>query len=203
MVGGGSVLVLIPNYRRFYPSSIYRCDLLISFDRALSDVAILYAPQELALDTSCTMRITTFYGSRFVATATHSLNPDGNTSWPSDILSITTSEPFTSVVINYDKTPPGAQENYGVIFMADNLVVTPWSAPYARIDSLGKDNATGHMILRGVSIPFATITVKATDALANAFTFLANVTAASDGSFQFEDMDASSFTARFYRVTYP
>ncbi|MGZ5552450.1 MAG: hypothetical protein ACXWHF_02300 [Chthoniobacterales bacterium] len=183
-----------------YPNTIYACDLIISFDRALSDVAILYAPQELALDTSCTMRITGYYGSKFVATATHSLSPDGNTSWPSDVLSLSATQPFTSVVIHYDKPPPGVQENYGTIFMADNLVVTPWSAPYARVDSLTK-MANGHTMLQGVSVPLATVTIEETTTLTQPFAYLATVSVASDGSFQFEDSDA--LPMRFYRVVYP
>lgn len=184
------------------PSTIYLCDLLISFDRALSDVSILYAPQELALDVSCTMRITAYYGSRRVATNTHSLNPDGNTSWPSDVLSLTATQPFTSVVIHYDKPPPGAQENWGPIFMADNLVVTPWTAPYARVDSLVK-MINGNTLLRGVSVPLATVTVEATSSLTQPFTFLATVSVAGDGTFQFEDVDALLYSSRFYRVIYP
>jgi len=185
-----------------YPNTIYKCDLLVSFDRALTDVFILYAPQELAIDTSCTMRITAYYGSKFVATNTHVLNPDGNTAWPSDVLSITAAEPFTRVVIHYDTPPPNTQENYGVIFVADNLLVTPWSAPYARIDSLITTLA-GHTLITGVTVPFGMVTITATQNLSQQFDYLASTIAGGDGSFQFEDIYAPLFNERFYRVTYP
>ena len=179
------------------PSGVYASDLLISFDRALSDASILYAPEEYATDSSCTMRITAYYGDRFVATATHTIDPPGT--WPSGILGLTAPEPFTQVVIHYDK-PPVTGGDYGPIFMADNLAVTPWTLPYARIDSVAKSLA-GSMVLRGVSVPFATVTISSTTSLSQPFQFLANVTVAGDGSFQFEDIDPVN--VRFYRVTYP
>ena len=44
--------------RFLYPSSIYAADLLVSFSTPLTDFSILYAPQELACDSSATMRVT-------------------------------------------------------------------------------------------------------------------------------------------------
>ena len=182
-----------------WPNTIYRCDLLVAFDRALSDGSIMYSPDELATDSSCTMRITAYYGSRFVGTNTYSIDPPGT--YPTGVLSITTLEPFTKLVIHYDK-PPATGGDYGVIFWADNLQITPWSAPYARIDSLSPIYAD-HMLITGVTVPFGSPTIKATGALTQQFEFLGTATAAGDGSFQFEDLNAPSFTARFYRVTYP
>ena len=184
-----------------YPSSVYLCDLLISFDRALSDASIMYSPQELATDSSCTMRITAYYGSRFVATNTYSIPTDQPATWPTGTLSIATSQPFTNLVIHYDKVPATGGD-YGVIFMADNLVVTPWSAPYARIDSVTA-TVQGHTIITGVCVPFGTVTITATATLAQQFNYLGSAVAGGDGSFQFEDPDAASFPTRFYRVTYP
>ena len=182
-----------------YPSTIYPCDLLIAFNRALSDASIMYAPEEYATDSSCTMRVTAYFGSKFVGTNTYTIDPPGT--WPTGVLSLTATQPFNNVVIHYDKSPVTGGD-YGPIFMADNLVVTPWTTPYARIDSVAKMN-NGHILLRGASVPFATITVEATANLAQSFTFLASVTVASDGTFQFEDANAASFQARFYRVVYP
>jgi hypothetical protein len=109
-----------------YPSTVYLCDLLISFDRPLTAVSIMYAPEEYATDSSCTMRITAYLGSTFVGTNTYQIQQPGT--WPTGILSITTSQPFDNVVIHYDQPPPTGGD-YGPIFMADNLVVTPAAAP--------------------------------------------------------------------------
>src|SRR5580765_4367759 len=40
-----------------YPSSIFQSDLQISFSEILSQLSILYAPQELACDSSARMRV--------------------------------------------------------------------------------------------------------------------------------------------------
>ena len=94
------------------------------------------------------------------------------------------------------------QENYGPIFLTDNFIVTPWTAPYARIDSLAKiDNS--HTMLQGVSLPLATVTIQATTTLKVPFTFLTTVPVAADGTFQFEDAGAALFSTRFYRAIYP
>jgi hypothetical protein len=105
-----------------YPSSINKCDLLIAFDSTLlTDLSVLYAPQELSTDSSCTMRLTAFLGGTQVATTTHQSQYQGT--WPSDTLAIHSASPFDNVVIHYDKAPPTGGD-YGVIFMVDNLQVT-------------------------------------------------------------------------------
>ena len=92
--------------------------------------------------------------------------------------------------------------DYGPIFMADNLIVTPWTTPYARIDKISAMSG-GHMLLQGASNPFAVIKVQTTDNLAKSFVDLASITVGSDGTWQFEDVDASLYPRRFYRVVYP
>ena len=109
-----------------YPSTIYACDLLISFNRPLTAASILYAPEEYATDSSCRMRITAYMGTTFVATNTYTIDPPGT--WPSGTLSIATTQPFDNVVIHYDAAPPTGGD-YGPVFMADNLLVTPVAAP--------------------------------------------------------------------------
>jgi len=105
-----------------YPNSVFASDLLISFDTPLKALSILYAPEEYATDSSCTMRITGYMGSTFVGTNTFS-NPNPGT-WPTATLSFASAQPFDNVVIHYDQ-PPITGGDYGPIFMADNLVVTP------------------------------------------------------------------------------
>jgi len=105
-----------------YPNQVYACDLLIAFDNTqLTDLSVLYAPEEYATDSSCTMRVTAFLGGAQVATATH-VNPNPGT-WPSDTLAIHSASPFDNVVIHYDKAPITGGD-YGPIFMVDNLQVT-------------------------------------------------------------------------------
>ncbi len=53
-----------------YPSSIYAADLIVSFSAPLTAFSILYAPQELACDSSATMRVTAYLDATSVGTAT-------------------------------------------------------------------------------------------------------------------------------------
>lgn len=105
-----------------YPSTVFQSDLLVSFDTQLTAATILYAPEEYGTDSSCTMRMTAYLGANYVGTNTHQI-PHGGT-WPSGILSFSSTFPFDNIVIHYDAPPPTGGD-YGPIFMADNLVVTP------------------------------------------------------------------------------
>jgi hypothetical protein len=107
--------------RFIYPNSIYAADLLISFDRTLSDFSILYSPQELGCDDSCTMRVTASMNGSFVGTATHTATTPGT--WPVDTLSCSFPQGFNSVVVHYDSPPPHCTD-YGVIFLADDMRVS-------------------------------------------------------------------------------
>lgn len=121
-----------------YPSSVFAADLLIGFSQVLTGLSVLYAPQELACDSSATMRVTAFRGTNSVGTATAMADPPGT--WPSATLSITAALGFDNVVVHYDKPPPTGGD-WGPIFLADNLMVT-LGPPTLRIfrpapDSLG------------------------------------------------------------------
>ncbi len=102
------------------PSSIYAADLHVGFSRSLSAFSILYAPQELACDSSARMRVTAYRDGTSVGTAT--TNAAAGT-WPSETLSITSTQAFNSVVVHYDAPPPTGGD-YGPIFVADNMQVT-------------------------------------------------------------------------------
>lgn len=104
-----------------YPSSIYLADLLVKFDSTLVDFSLLYACQELGCDDAATMRVTAYLHGAYVGTNTKTASQPGT--WPSDILRCSFVQGFDSVVIHYDKKPPTCQD-YGVIFMADNMRVT-------------------------------------------------------------------------------
>ena len=74
-----------------YPSSVYAADLLVSFSTALTDFSILYAPQELACDSSATMRVTAYSDGTLVGTAT--TNAVAGT-WPSETLRFSSTQSF-------------------------------------------------------------------------------------------------------------
>jgi hypothetical protein len=105
-----------------YPSSINLADLFVRFDQPLVHFSILYACQELGCDDAATMRVTAYMAGLLVGTTTKSASAPGT--WPSDTLGCTFPEGFDSVVVHYDARPPTCQD-YGVIFMADNMRVTP------------------------------------------------------------------------------
>jgi len=105
-----------------FPSTIYQSDLLISFDTQLTSASILYAPEEYATDSSCTMRMTAYLGANYIGTNTYQIPIPGT--WPTGTLSFSSTSPFDNIVIHYDAPPPTGGD-YGPIFMVDNLVVTP------------------------------------------------------------------------------
>ena len=109
-----------------YPSSVYAADLLIGFSQALTDFSILYAPEEYACDSSATMRVTAYMSGTPVGTNTTFADPPGT--WPTATLSITVAQGFNSVVVHYDAPPPTGGD-WGPIFMADNMRVTPLPEP--------------------------------------------------------------------------
>lgn len=106
-----------------YPNSVFKSDLLISFDTPLSDIALLYSPHELATDSSCTMRLTALSGGTVVGQVDYSIPGDVFT-WPTGTLTISPSQPFDNVIIHYQSPPPTGGD-YGVIFLVDNVTVTP------------------------------------------------------------------------------
>lgn len=105
-----------------FPSSVYASDLLIRFDQAITRFSIWYAPQELACDTSATMRVTAYRQGNYVITDTKvAANPG---TWPVDSVACQFSQGFDSVVVHFDSHPAMCQD-WGPIFIADNMVVTP------------------------------------------------------------------------------
>ena len=107
--------------RCIYPSSIDLCDLLIRFDQPITDFSILYSCQELGCDDAATMRVTAFINGVTVGTNTKTAGNPGT--WPTDSLLFNFSTGFDSVEIHYDSHPPTCQD-YGVVFLADNMRVT-------------------------------------------------------------------------------
>jgi len=105
-----------------YPNSINISDLLISYDHTITDFSIMYSCQELACDDAATMRVTAYMSGLFTGTSTKVAAHPGT--WPVDTLRCTFPQGFDSVVVHYDSRPPTCQD-YGVIYLADNMRVTP------------------------------------------------------------------------------
>ena len=104
-----------------FPSSINASDLLIRFDQTLTDFSIWYSPQELACDTSATMRVTAYMKGSYVGTDTKvAANPG---TWPVDSVSCSFTQGFDSVVVHFDSHPSMCQD-WGPIFIADNMRIT-------------------------------------------------------------------------------
>jgi hypothetical protein len=109
-----------------YPNSVFPADLVVEFSRALTMFAILYSPQELGCDDSATMRVTAYMNAAAVATNTATASVPGT--WPSETLSIVVPAGFNRVVVHYDAPPPTCQD-WGPIFLADNMTVALGSPP--------------------------------------------------------------------------
>jgi hypothetical protein len=184
-----------------YPNSVYAADLLVRFSTPLTAFSILYSPQELGCDDSATIRITAFLGGALVGTTTVTAANPGT--WPSETLAFNSAQPFDNVVIHYDARPPTCQD-YGPIFLADNMQVTAVPPP------IKLDNG---IKLPGEAVQFdfaympgaACSTYFTTDASIplGSWTFLATPTEVSPGQFQFTDPLAGTATLRFYCATCP
>lgn len=104
-----------------YPNSVFGADLIVDFSQPVTFFSLMYSPQELGCDNSATMRVTAFLGGVEVGTATTTVPVPGT--WPTGTLAITVPGGFDHAVVHYDHRPPTCQD-YGVIFLADNLTVT-------------------------------------------------------------------------------
>jgi hypothetical protein len=111
-----------------YPSSVFGADLLVSFSVPLRSFSILYATQELSCDDSATVRVTAYMDTTSVGTATANSTNLCPCTYTANTLAITTAQPFNNVVVHYDQRPATCQD-FGVILLADNMSVTPASAP--------------------------------------------------------------------------
>jgi len=113
-----------------YPNSVFAADLTITFDQALNDFTMMYAPQELACDSSAIMRVTAWKDAILVGSSLTTAPVPGT--WPTGTLAFSSSFGFNRVVVHYERAPGGGGD-WGPIFMADNMDVTvaTTSAPMA------------------------------------------------------------------------
>lgn len=183
-----------------YPNGISASDLIVSFPRLLADFSILYAPQELACDSSATMRLTAYLNGVMVGTTTTNAPPG---TWPSETLQIASPAGFNRVVVHYDK-PPVTGGDYGVIFMADNLLVTPAPPPIQLMNPMRL--ADGSFYFSFTNVPGTACTVYGTtnlNAPLSQWTGLSGLSENPPGQFQFVDAEATNNLHRFYRVSSP
>ena len=110
--------------RIIYPNSIYLADLLVRFNQTITDFSIMYCCQELGCDDAATMKVTAFMNGVYVGFNTRTATFPGT--WPVDTLRCTFPQGFDSVVVHYFMHPPTCQD-YGTIFLADNMRVTPYT----------------------------------------------------------------------------
>jgi hypothetical protein len=184
-----------------YPNSVFAADLNIGFSRTLTDFSILYAPEEYACDSSARMRVTAYLGGAFAGTSTMTADPPGT--WPSATLAITVPGGFDSVVVHYDAAPPTGGD-YGPVFMADNMVITPAPPPIVLTDPTILPGRAFQFSF--TNTPGATFTVLASTNLSLSRTnwvILGPVIETSPGQFQFTDTQATLASARFYSVRSP
>jgi hypothetical protein len=110
------------------PNSVFPADLLVSFpNEVATDFSIMVAPQELATDTTATLRVTAYMDNVFVGTNTSTATGDVFL-WPSSTLSFSSPQGFNNVVVHYDSPPPSGGD-YGPIFVAENTQVTGTVVP--------------------------------------------------------------------------
>jgi hypothetical protein len=105
-----------------YPNSINISDIRIHFDQILNDFSIMYCCQELGCDDAATMKVTAYLNGAYVGFNTKTATFPGT--WPVDTLRCTFPQGFDSVIIHYFLPPPTCQD-YGVIYLADNMRITP------------------------------------------------------------------------------
>jgi hypothetical protein len=193
--------------RFIYPSSINAADLLVGFSTPLTDFSILYASQELACDSSATIRVTAYLNGTFVATATTNATWNCTCTWTAQILPLSSAQPFNSVVVHYDAPPlpsPNPCQDYGVIFLADNMTVTPAPPPLIVTNVVKLANGPFQFSFIGAANTSFSVfgATNPTLPLSN-WAPLVGLSEAPPGHFQFTDWQVTNMPRRFYRVSSP
>ena len=146
-----------------YPDSVFLADLQIQFSSPLVDFSIMFSPEEYACDSSATIRCTASLNGNVVGTSTAVADPPGT--WPTGTLRFTSNQPFDSVVIHYAAAPPTGGD-WGPIFMADNMRITPATSLIAVDDqyttasgSQLSVNAASGVLINDLNAAGATVTL--------------------------------------------
>ncbi len=186
-----------------YPNSVYAADLLVSFSTTITDFSILYAPQELACDASASVQVTAYFNGALVGTGTTNATWQCTCSWPGQTLAFSSTQGFNIVMVHYVAPGPGCQD-YGPVFLADNMVVTP--APLPIILTGAGRLPTGEFQFSFTNWPGLTFTAFGATNLTLPFsnwTSLGAVPEVAPGQFQFTDSQTTNRTWGFYRVASP
>jgi len=182
-----------------YPSSVFASDLLVSFSQPLLDFSIQYAPQELACDSSATMKVTAYLGQNVVGAATTNATPG---TWPVQTLEFNTGQPFDNVVVHYDN-PPVTGGDYSPIFIADNMKIVPAPAP-PTLSAITASNAWLQLTCTNLPGLNYSVLISTNAGLAlPLWTVIGTCTESSRGQYQFADRIATNGAARFYRLREP
>lgn len=135
----------------------------------------------------------------------YTLDYDGSTAFnPQDI----TTELFPTSTGNFSLSNPTSlgEDANGELYITDITAGSVYKVvpvtPNVTIPLITR-LANGHIMLQANGVPFKNHTVNATNSLVQQFTTISTVTAAGDGSLQFEDVNAGTFPERFYQITYP
>jgi hypothetical protein len=88
---------------------------------------------------------------------------------------------------------------FNLIDVAQGYVFDP--APLQILSITRLEN--GHILLKCLGIPDQLNKIQATSDMLVSFTNLDSVLADGTGAFQYEDVNAGSFTQRFYRLAFP
>ena len=185
-----------------FPSSVFASDMMVSFSKPLMAFSILYASQELACDDSATMRVTAYMDATPVGTSTTNSTSLCVCTWTANTLSITTTQAFNRVVVNYDAKPPTCAD-WGPVFLVDNMIVTPMPPVVLTYPIKQANGAFQFTFTNTPNWPF---TVLGTTNLALPFsnwTTITGLTETLPGQFQFVDALATNVPQRFYRVRSP
>ena len=111
--------------------------------------------------------------------------------------------PFDKVVVHYDKAPVTGGD-YGTIFMADNMVVTPAPLPAVLGQATRQANGPFQFAFTNFTGITFTVLVSTNPALPVAnWTVLGAATEISPGHYQFADLQAANHPQCFYRVRSP
>jgi hypothetical protein len=182
------------------PSGINAADLIVSFSAPLMDFSILYAPEEYACDSSATMRVTAYLSGALVGTATTNA-PAGT--WPSETLRFSSRQGFDKVVVHYDQ-PPVTGGDWGPVFMADNMAVTPAPPPIILTSAIKLANGAFQFTFANTpNTPFTVLAATNPALPLSNWTACVGLTEAPPGQFQFTDSEATNVARRFYRVSSP
>ena len=184
-----------------YPNSVFAADLKVEFSDTVSDFSILYSPQELGCDDSAKMKVTAYLNGAFVGTNFTAAAFPGT--WPSETLSFNSAAGFNSVLVHYDARPPTCQD-WGPIFMADNMSVTLAPPEIVLTDVMVLANGTFQFAF--TNTPARSFTVLSATNSAVPFTnwtTLGGVPDVAPGRFRFTDVQATNSPTRFYRVRSP